>query len=161
MLGKLRLLFRDRKRATRIVCGALPLVIGLYQVDSWTDCFKMSVRYGISVVYINQLILPILSRIRFLYASFKRCKFLHASAVTDFSWVKFFAKQIQDLVYLIHPNRGLTIFQFPDEPITHTGSFRQLLLGQVVQLTLITNVFIQSHIHSDYPYRVQLALKQH
>ena len=96
MLGKLSLLFRDRKRATRIVCGALPLVIGLYQVDSWTDCFKMSVRYGISVVYINQLILPILSHTRFLYASFKSAE-RNEWSISSSHLARFFINRVMSL----------------------------------------------------------------
>ena len=51
-----------------------------------------------------------------------------------------FAKQGKHIIYLIHSQRLLALFEVPYKPETHSGPLSQLYLGKTVFLPFLFNV---------------------
>ena len=57
------------------------------------------------------------------------------------------AKQTQNLVDLVQPQRGLALFQIADKPQPHTSPIRKIMLGQPCHLPLGFHKLDQWIIH--------------
>ncbi len=52
-----------------------------------------------------------------------------------------FAKQGKDIIYLIHSQRLLSLFEIPYKPEPHSSPLSQLYLRKAVSLPFLFNVF--------------------
>ena len=69
------------------------------------------------------------------------CILCTVSWLFSFNWSKAFAKQSEDIVYLVHLQSLLPLLQIPHEMDSHTGPVCQFLLGKVLLLAQALHMF--------------------